>query len=227
MASKSIEDTYIVENIRIKKKLPFTISIELEEKLARVVLRTKTPINITHRNGEEKAVEDLEDGRVAGDQVSHNKKDIEDTDDQGEEQIAYSEEYYYLDVNGIVVSSVEDQISASSKFPVIEIQTSENQKINNGQVLLNRETIELVFKAYELIHKMPQKLSVAYMILDLSLEDEITFMTTEQWQGMLSTSISLETQIKKLELALEEKIKDKRSTLQYVDLRIKDRVYFK
>jgi len=68
---------------------------------------------------------------------------------------------------------------------------------------------------------------VAYVKLDLSIADEMTFVTTENWQGMLSTSVSLETQIKKLELALDEKIKDKRSTLQYVDLRIKDRVYFK
>jgi len=222
----AIGERYIVENIKINKKLPFTLSVHLEEKLARVVLRVKIPISITHTKAQA-IEEDVEAGQVAGDQVSHNIEDGEEEVEQGEEQISYSEDYYYLDVNGIVVSSAEMSENDLQKFPVIEIEIPDTQKINSRDILLDRETIEFIFSVYRTVSKMPQNVSVAYVKLDLSIADEMTFVTTENWQGMLSTSVSLETQIKKLELALDEKIKDKRATLQYVDLRIKDRVYFK
>ena len=222
-----IEDKYIIENIKIKKKLPFTLSIELEEKLARVVLRAKTPISITQSNEEEEENTEDKQGTIAGEHVSHNIEDGEEQNEKREEEIKYSEDYYYLDVNGIVVSSAMDHQNDLLKFPVIEIQTSDQTKINSGDIILSREKIEFVFEAYEAIHSSRENVSVAYVVLDLDVSNEMTFVTKEGWQGLLSTQVSLETQIKKLELALQEKIKDKRHELQYVDLRIKDRVYFK
>jgi len=220
-----IQNKYITENIKISKKLPFTILIELEEKLARVVLRTKTPISITQDNTEDVLVED-EQNIINPDDVSHNIEDREQ-ENENREEVEYSEDYYYLDVNGIVISSSLDAQNDLLKFPVIEIETKDQAKINSGDIILSREKIEFVFEAYEMIHRSKENISVAYVVLDLDIDNEITFVTQEGWQGFLSTQVSLETQIKKLELALQEKIKDKRATLQYVDLRIKDRVYFK
>lgn len=222
-----IQDKYIVENIKIKKKLPFSLSIELEEKLARVVLRTKIPVNITHTTDEAEEREEVDAGIVAGEYVSHNNKDEGEADQEREQEIIYSEEYYYLDVNGIIVSSADISDSQLANFPVIEIEISEQTKISDGDVLLDREKIEFIFGAYQGLAASTENIQVSYIIYDPEKQDEMIAATQEGWQGMLSTSISLDTQIKKLELSLQEKIKDKRSSLQYVDLRIKDRVYFK
>jgi cell division septal protein FtsQ len=221
--SAATREQYIVDEIEIKRILPFTLSISLKEKLARVVLRTKTPIEIILEEPEE-AEEQEDTGEVAGDQVSHNNVTIEDQ--EPERKVEYTNKEYYLDVNGIIVS---DSVSITdlATLPVIEIFTSSESEIILGQELMDRETIELIFSLYELVRGSQESILVSHVIYDPLVPKELKFETTEGWQAFLSTQIALETQIKKLELALQEKIKDSRNTLQYVDLRIKDRVYFK
>lgn len=223
-AIKDIQDKYIVDNIKITRNFPFIIEVGLEEKLARVVLRAKTPIYIT--KAEDQAPELLlEQGMVAGEDVSYNIG--EEKIEKAEEKPAYKEEYYYLDVNGIVVSSSKSKLDANQGFPVIEIEISQDKKIKTGDTLLDREKIEFISNAYEAIQSSVANIKVSYVIYNDKRSNELAFATEEGWQGFLSADVSLETQIKKLELALDEKIKDQRPYLKYVDLRIKDRVYFK
>ena len=225
-AIQDIQDKFIVDNIKITRNFPFTLEVELEEKLARVVLRAKTPIYITKT--EDEALELLpEQGMVAGEDVSHNIENGGEKKQETAEEPDYKEEYYYLDVNGIVVSSSKSKPDDGQGFPVIEIEISQDQKIKTGDTMLDREKIEFIFNAYEAIESSAANIKVSYVIYNEKKSNELVFATTELWQGFLSTDVSLETQIKKLELAMDEKIKDQRAYLQYVDLRIKDRVYFK
>ena len=225
-AIQDIQDKFIVDNIKITRNFPFTLEVELEEKLARVVLRAKTPIYITKT--EDEALELLpEQGMVAGEDVSHNIENGGEKKEETAEEPDYKEEYYYLDVNGIVVSSSKSKPDDGQGFPVIEIEISQDQKIKTGDTMLDREKIEFIFNAYEAIESSAANIKISYVIYNEKKSNELVFATTEDWQGFLSTDVSLETQIKKLELAMDEKIKDQRAYLQYVDLRIKDRVYFK
>ena len=225
-AIQDIQDKFIVDNIKITRNFPFTLEVELEEKLARVVLRAKTPIYITKT--EDEALELLpEQGMVAGEDVSHNIENGGEKNQETAEEPDYKEEYYYLDVNGIVVSSSKSKPDDGQGFPVIEIEISQDQKIKTGDTMLDREKIEFIFNAYEAIESSAANIKISYVIYNEKKSNELVFATTEDWQGFLSTDVSLETQIKKLELAMDEKIKDQRAYLQYVDLRIKDRVYFK
>lgn len=221
----AIKEKYVVENILVEKNFPFELKITLEEKLARVVLCYKTQINKPEEQEEQKQEEEMIEEN--NDQVSQNITNGEADLENREVAPEYSEECGYLDANGIAVSSTGFDQNDKSKLPTIEIQTAEAKKINPGDIILDREKVEFVFSIYEIIPSSPKNISVSYVIYDPIASDEFKFVTTELWQGFLSTQISLETQIKKLEMALDEKIKDQRSTLQFVDLRIKDRVYFK
>tara|TARA_Y100000294_G_C8554923_1_gene336803 strand:+ start:769 stop:1755 length:987 start_codon:yes stop_codon:yes gene_type:complete len=220
---QAIREQYIVDDIKITRKLPFTLSIALEEKLARVVLRTKTPIQTIELDDDQE--EDGEEGGIiAGEQVSHNNVTEEEPEEEGEMQ--YTREHYYLDVNGIVVVGKVSDDDLSS-LPTIEIITTSQTKINPGDIILNREIIEFIFALFEETARSQEQIKLAHVLYDPDILDELKFITTEGWQAFVSMQISIETQIKKLELALQDKIKSQRSTLQYVDLRIKDRVYFK
>jgi cell division septal protein FtsQ len=224
----SIQKKYVIENISVEKNFPFELKITLNEKLARIALCYKTQINKPQEPKEpieqKKTEETTEDKEV---QVSQNIINGEANDENREVVPEYSEECRYLDANGIAVSSVTFDQNDKFKLPTIEIQTNDDKKINLVEKILDKESVEFVFSMYEMIQKSPKNISISYVIFDPLVSNEFKFVTTEGWQAFLSTQISLETQIKKLEMALDEKIKDQRSTLQFVDLRIKDRVYFK
>lgn len=51
--------------------------------------------------------------------------------------------------------------------------------------------------------------------------------TDEDWDIRLDTSKDLQSQVKKLQLAIEQKFKTSRKGLEYVDVRFGDRVYYK
>ena len=92
---------------------------------------------------------------------------------------------------------------------------------------LSSETVEYIFNLYDVLKRSLAGITVKYVIYDPKISDELKFATSEGWQGVITRKLGLAAQIKKLELALEEKIKEQRRSLQYIDLRVKDRVYYK
>lgn len=218
---EAIREQYFVDEIAIRRTLPYTLKVAVEEKLSRVVLRVKTPIEIipvpeeTENGGEEALLTE----------VSHNN--VTETAEPAEREVQYAESYHLLDVNGIVVSSGSVSEYNLAELPVIEIIQPSQTEINPGANVLNREIVELIFKLYELVRASPQGIALLHVSYDLENDRELAFTAQEGWEVFLSTQIPLETQIQKLELALSERIKENRASLQYVDLRIKDRVYFK
>jgi hypothetical protein len=225
--AERIREKYIIEDIQISRNIPFELNIKIKEKLARVVLRTKTliPPLVTEEVEQKVAVDNFDN--VSEELVSHNNVTDEPEQEREEPEPEYASRLYYLDVNGIIIATSPTQETDLQDFPVIEIYYDEPVEMVNGNVILNRETIELIFALYEALRSSSASIEVSEVIYDPKNQSELKFVTREGWQGFLSTKLSLDTQIKKLELALSEKIKDTRKELQYVDLRVKDRVYFK
>lgn len=221
----AIRKQYIVDNISVRRKPPFSLSVQLTEKLSRVVLRVKTPVQIIQ--AEEGTGEGPDASSAASttlEEVSYNN--VTNHDAAEERVTEYAETLYYLDVNGIAVSLLPASTDLAS-LPIIEIIRDRQSEINPGDAVLNREIVELIFSLYERLLAASSSIAIAYVSYDPGVPQEFRFTTQEGWQAFLSAQIPLETQIQKLELALQEKIKENRATLQYVDLRVKDRVYFK
>jgi hypothetical protein len=218
---EKINEQYIVENITIDKKYPYELKISIEEKLARLILRTKTLVEISDTQ-EEEGIEDAEEEII-------NEEELEEGDTEEEKipEPTYTEDYFYLDVNGIIVSQGNILDKDITTLPTIEMEFDSQTLVKPGDTIMSRERVEYIYSVYETIGKSKEGLELIYVLYDSEIDDELTFATKEGWQGFLSTDIALETQIKKLELALQEKIKENRANLQYVDLRVKDRVYFK
>ena len=98
----AIRGRYIVDDISVRRQLPFAISVTLTEKLSRVVLRVKTPVEII--NSETVlAPEDGTKGDTASttesQEVSHNNVTGEPMQEgEGGEEAAFTETLYYLGV---------------------------------------------------------------------------------------------------------------------------------
>ncbi len=225
--ARAIRKQYIVDDVTVRREPPFTLAVGLTEKLSRVVLRLTTPIQITPDEpagaGEGEAMGDIATS-TESQEVSHNN--VTEKPSLSEGTVEYAESWYHLDANGIVVSRL-DASGDLSGLPVIEVIRDEGPDVNPGDAVLDRETVELIFSIYERLNASSESIAVAYVSYDPETPQELTISTVEGWQVFLSTRIPIETQFSKLELALREKIRDNRGELQYVDLRVRDRVYFK
>lgn len=214
-----ISQKYILDNINIDRDWPWTLNITVKEKQARLVLRTVAKVEIAQ------AAETVPNtASIAGETVDGTQEAA-----PAEPTFTLVTSYYYLDVNGIVVAEKDNIPEAElQNLPVVEVASDSQTRVKPGDVVLDRDLVGYMFAVYEALAKSSANIKITNLIYEPKVVDELKFLTDEGWQGFLSRKLALDTQMRKLELALEEKIKDKRgTTLQYVDLRVKDRVYFK
>ncbi|MEK7125846.1 MAG: hypothetical protein AAB880_02905 [Patescibacteria group bacterium] len=219
---KVISQKYILDSIAIDRSLPWTLNIDVKEKHARLVLRTVAKVEIA-----QSAEAAPNAPSIAGDTADSTKAAAEE--EKPAPAFTLMTSYYYLDVNGIVVSEKEKIDEAElQNLPVVEITTDSQTRVKPGDVVLSGDLVGYMFSVYDAMARSNANIKITNLIYNPAASDEIKFLTTEGWQGFLSRKLSLDTQLRKLELALSEKIKDKRGQgLLYVDLRLKDRVYFK
>ena len=201
-----IAQKYIVESVKIDKQPPFGLAIKIQEKLARLVLRTLSEIKV--------------EADLAGEYAS--------STDPALAEPTFIQNYFYLDVNGIVVSAETDITERTlENFPAIQITYAGITPVKPGDSVLNREKISYIQSIYEELASSNTGVKIDYLIYDPEQENELKIATKEGWQILINTGLDAADQVRKLELALSEKIRDKRAGLQYVDLRINDRVYYK
>ncbi|MBI1961317.1 MAG: FtsQ-type POTRA domain-containing protein, partial [Parcubacteria group bacterium] len=104
----AIRSRYIVDDISVRRRLPFAISVALEEKLSRVVLRVKTPVEIINAETAllpEEGTEGDAASSTESQEVSHNNV-TGAPKPEGAGEVSFAESLYYLDVNGIVVAAL-------------------------------------------------------------------------------------------------------------------------
>ena len=213
-----LQKKYIVEEIIIDKEFPFALNIEIKEKQARLVLKAVSKMEIKN------IASDSETASTTPDNLATTTPETITT------SIVTSTDYFYLDVNGIVVGAYAPPSSSQADeavLPMVEIEYSSQTLVKPGDVVLGSEEIGYIFAIYDALARSSAGVKLESVIYNPQISDELKFLTTEGWQGLLSKKLTLETQMRKLEQVLSEKIKDKRRGLKYVDLRVKDRVYFK
>jgi uncharacterized membrane protein len=91
---------------------------------------------------------------------------------------------------------------------------------------LEAETIDFLLKTQEIL-KEKVNLNLVYFEINIYPPIEVQVLTSEKWRIIFDTSRDSAAQIGALKLVLEEKIKDQRDRLEYVDLRVENRVFYK
>ena len=128
---------------------------------------------------------------------------------------------FYFDKNGIVFEKAPD--TSGGLIDLIKDYSQKEFKI--GDEVLNKDLIDniLIIKN-ELFQKIGLK--VASFDIDSYPVEELRVVTNESWYILFSLNRDIKSQLLALEVALDEKIQN-RSSLQYVDLRIENRIYYK
>ncbi|MBI2062951.1 MAG: hypothetical protein HYT61_01770 [Candidatus Yanofskybacteria bacterium] len=136
---------------------------------------------------------------------------------------AVENECYYFDKNGVAFSKTQP----SSGFLIINVfDYRQDKNIELGNMVTDEAWLKEIIDAHELLNRAG--INIAAFEIPADSFDEFHVKTAENWKIMFSIQTNVEKQISALITFLKEKIRpDQRSSLQYVDLRIQDRIYYK
>lgn len=201
-----------IKSIVVEKNFPNKIYITIEEKISTII----------YDNGENYAYIGL-DGRVVEiirrveEEAWLVKTELTTSTDMFgevvEEEKEVSREH--------VLNSLDIQREMGD-YPIIYDKRGLEALIN--QNVLKKETVQSVVEWYSLIN---EHTDVIFEYVELENElGSATIKTKEGWDLYVSLERSTETQYHQLVVLLEEKIKDK-TNLNYIDLRYKERAYWK
>ena len=129
---------------------------------------------------------------------------------------------FYFDKNGVAFSETQP----SNGFLITNVTDKRMREISLGGQVIADDWLKSIMLAKELLARVD--VDVSEFVIPANSFDEFHAKTAESWKIMFSIQTDIEKQISALAIFLKEKINpDQRSGLQYVDLRIQDRIYYK
>jgi len=130
-------------------------------------------------------------------------------------------ECYYIDKNGIIF----EKAPQTSGALILVINDYSNREIEIGSKVLSEKLIADFIETSDYLATQ-LNLKALEFVFEMGPSGDLKINTNEGWYILLDMSRNFKNQLQALELVLGEKIKD-RSSLEYVDLRIENRVYYK
>jgi len=153
------------------------------------------------------------------------KIEVFNEENSGEEKTKEEKEIikecYYIDNEGIIFEKAPQ--TSGTLILVIKDYSKKGTKVGDRAV-----GKELISKIINLRKYLSDKLSLKAIDFTIgpTTQDDLKVDTNENWYILFDYSIDIKEQVEALELILEKEI-DNRENLEYVDLRIKNRVYYK
>lgn len=129
---------------------------------------------------------------------------------------------FYFDKNGIAFSEAQP----SSGFLILNVVDQRTRELKLGETVIGNDWLVNILKARELL--MGGGISVAEFTIAADSFDEFYSKTAEGWRVLFSNQTNIAAQINSLITFLKEKLtNNQRASLEYIDLRIQDRIYYK
>ena len=132
------------------------------------------------------------------------------------------ENCFYIDKGGVIFKDAP-QTSGSL---VILIKDYSGREYQLGEKIYNENVIDFISFAKEFLTSQINLKFLDFNILSFP-PDDLKAITDEGWYILFNLQKRAEDQLQALKAVLNEKIKEGRKNLEYVDLRIKNRVYYK
>lgn len=131
-----------------------------------------------------------------------------------------AEKCFFIDKNGVIFESVE---TAPESF--IIIRQSPEKELFLGQKIIDKNVIEGIS---EINKNLNENFQIDVKEAAISLPEKLEIKTSENWQIYFNLEFDIDLQVTKLELLLKQEIPpENRKNLEYIDLRFKDRAYYK
>lgn len=131
--------------------------------------------------------------------------------------------FYLIDNHGNAIKEISLD-SLEFELPIVSFSTTTPITIN--QKIIDPAKIDFINQVSQVIKKQFKDFGIKNFIMPQTSDKQINIVTSEGWQIYLNTDLDLNAQINNLELLIEQKLKD-RSNLQYIDLRLGDRLFYK
>lgn len=148
---------------------------------------------------------------------------VEERDEAGVWCAAGGSDCFYFDEGGILFK--ESPRFSGPLFLVIE--DGRGKVFELGDKFDDRVLLEKIIETKNILDQF-QVVRYKNFFLPQGSFGEFWFITDEGWAVYLDKEVDLPTQLVALRKFLEEKLSvDKRATLQYIDLKINNRIYFK
>ncbi|GEM_PF-1370664 len=130
---------------------------------------------------------------------------------------------YYLDVDGVVSKDISG--NPELELPVIK-------DLSNKQAVAREQLVSENFVSFmtELVNTFNEEtgLEIAEILTPSPLSREIHVKTSEGWLIYFTSARTLSSQYEKLLLIINKEIPEgERGNLEYIDLRIQDKIYYK
>lgn len=131
-------------------------------------------------------------------------------------------ECYYIDREGVIF----EKAPQTSGSLILVIKDNSGGEVELGNNVIKKEFMaELIDLRVYLTDNLGLK--ALDFIIESDVSEDLRINTNEGWYILFDKARDLQNQLKALELVLEEKIKEGRRNLEYIDLRIENRVYYK
>lgn len=135
--------------------------------------------------------------------------------------VCKEEKCFYIDKQGFIF---EDAPQTSGSL-ILLIKDFSQREYSLGDQIFEEKIINSIYEIRESI--FPE---TGIRVLELNIASlpaiELKAMTNEGWYILFDLTRDIKTQLLSLKAALQEKIKDRKG-LEYVDLRIENRIYYK
>ncbi len=118
------------------------------------------------------------------------------------------------------------QTQPSNGYLLINVNDKRSRELKLGETVSSREWYKSIILVRDMLYS--NGINISEFSIPVDSFDEFDAKTSEGWSILLSNQTDLVGQINSLNQFLKEKITpEQRKGLQYVDLRIQDRVYYK
>ncbi len=130
---------------------------------------------------------------------------------------------YYLDIDGIVSKA----ITGGSEYDLPVIKDESNQELEPREKVVSAKFAEFVVDLANTFHQ-ETSIEIGELLTPSPLSREIHIRTSEGWIIYFTSSRTLESQYTKLILVLNNDLtKEQRQNLEYIDLRIPDKIFYR
>ena len=141
------------------------------------------------------------------------------------------ENCFFVDKTGVAyadVSSIELFIDENkNQEKMFVVQEEKKEKIEIGQKVASQNFIKFVLEISKELENF-SRLKIIALRTPESVSSEIWITTSEGWQVIFDTSRSARNQVANLTKFLNEKISEQeRKNLEYIDLRVLGKIYYK
>ncbi len=132
---------------------------------------------------------------------------------------------YLVDRRGVLVQQIQSQADEVSKLPLVVERDGPKRSLGNEAI--KPEVVTFIDELYETWQSQLPELLPQYIVLDSLALPTMEVNMPEGWYVNVTGESSALSQVESLKRLLEERIKDDRSKLQYIDVRFGNRLYFK